>query len=55
MANYNIIILPSQCFLINTGIALAASPGTYIRMTSQSRLAVKYGMNIGTGVIDEDY
>jgi hypothetical protein len=32
-----------------------APPGTYARIASRSGLAIKYGTDIGVGVIDEDY
>jgi hypothetical protein len=32
-----------------------APPGTYARIASRSDLAVKHGIDIGAGVIDEDY
>jgi dUTP pyrophosphatase len=53
--NQDMIILLGERSPINTGIALAAPPGTYARIAPRSGLAVKHGIDIGTGVIDVDY
>jgi deoxyuridine 5'-triphosphate nucleotidohydrolase len=55
MANQNIIIPPGELFPVNTGIALAAPPGTYARIALRGDMAVKHGIDIGAGVIDKDY
>jgi dUTP pyrophosphatase len=55
IANEDIIILSGQCSPLNTGIALVAPPETYARLAPKSGLAVKHGIDIGTGVVDEDY
>jgi dUTP pyrophosphatase len=55
MANQDIMIPPGGRAPIKTGIALAAPPGTYARIALRSGLAVKHGIDIGAGVIDEDY
>jgi hypothetical protein len=55
MINQDIIILPGQQSLVNTGITFAVPPGTYARTTPQNGLAVKHGIDIGVGVIDEYY
>jgi dUTP pyrophosphatase len=55
MANEDIIIPPGQRSPINTGIALVAPPGTYARIALGSGLVVKHGIDLGSGVIDEDY
>jgi dUTP pyrophosphatase len=55
MANQDMIIPPGGRSPISTGIALAAPPGTYARIAPRSVLAVKHGIDIGAGVIDEDY
>jgi dUTP pyrophosphatase len=55
MANQDMIIPPGDRTRVNTEIALVAPPGTYARIAPRSGLAVKHGIDIGTGVIDEDY
>jgi dUTP pyrophosphatase len=41
--------------LVSTGIAIALPEGTYGRIAPRSGLAVKYSIDTGAGVIDEDY
>jgi dUTP pyrophosphatase len=41
--------------LVSTGIAIALPEGTYGRIAPRSSLAVKYSIDTGAGVIDEDY
>jgi dUTP pyrophosphatase len=55
MANQDMIIPLGERSPISTGIALVAPPGTYGRIVPRSGLAVKHGIDIGAGVIDEDY
>jgi dUTP pyrophosphatase len=55
MANQDMIIHPGERSPVNTGITLVAPPGTYARIALQSGLAVKDGIDMGAGVIDEDY
>jgi dUTP pyrophosphatase len=55
ITNQEMIILPGERFPINTGIALVAPPSTYARIVPRSCLAVKHEIDIGAGVIDEDY
>jgi dUTP pyrophosphatase len=55
MANQDMIIPPGGQSPISTGITLAVPPGTYTRIAFRSGLAVKHGIDIGAGVIDEDY
>jgi dUTP pyrophosphatase len=55
MANQEMIIPPGERSPVSTGIALAAPPGTYARITPYSGLVVKQGIDIGAGVIDEEY
>jgi len=41
--------------LVSTGIAVSVPPGTYGRVAPRSGLAVRNGLDVGAGVIDEDY
>jgi deoxyuridine 5'-triphosphate nucleotidohydrolase len=41
--------------LVSTGIAIALPEGTYGRIAPRSGLAVKYSIDTGAGVINEDY
>jgi dUTP pyrophosphatase len=41
--------------LVPTGISVKLPPGTYGRIAPRSGLALKYGIDIMAGVIDEDY
>jgi dUTP pyrophosphatase len=41
--------------LISTGIAMAIPTGNYGRIAPRSGLAVKNFIDVGAGVIDEDY
>lgn len=52
----DVLIVPanSRC-LVNTGIAVAVPTGCYGRVAPRSGLALKNGIGIGAGVIDEDY
>ena len=55
---YSIVddIIPARGrLLIKTGIAIAFDPGWYGRIASRSGLAVKYGLDVGAGVIDLGY
>ena len=40
---------------VSTGIRIKLPPGTYGRVAPRSGLAVKYGIGVLAGVIDEDY
>ena len=52
----NVLVIPagSRC-LVNTGVAVAVPEGCYGRVAPRSGLALKKGIDIGAGVIDEDY
>jgi dUTP pyrophosphatase len=52
----NVLVIPagSRC-LIKTGVAVAVPEGCYGRVAPRSGLALKKGIDIGAGVIDEDY
>ena len=49
------LLLPGERKLFKTGISLAIPPGYYGRIAPRSGLAHKYGIQIGGGVIDENY
>ena len=49
------VIPPFDRSLINTGISISISPGYYARLASRSGLSLKYGIEVGVGVIDPDY
>ena len=40
--------------IVNTEIQMACPKGTYGRIAPRSGLAVKYGIHVGAGVIDQD-
>ena len=48
-------ILAGKFALVHTGISIAVPPGHYGRIAPRSGLAVKKGIQVGAGVIDEDY
>lgn len=41
--------------LVKTGLAFAVPPGNYARVAPRSGLALKNFIDVGAGVIDEDY
>jgi len=49
------IVKPGDRSLVSTGLAIQVPPGCYGRIAPRSGLAVKYGIDVGAGVIDEDY
>jgi dUTP pyrophosphatase len=49
------VILPKGTLLVPTDIAIAVPQGTYGRVAPRSGLAMKYSIDVGAGVIDEDY
>ena len=50
------MLLPARNHLvIPMGIAVTLPPGTYGRIAAKSGLAAKKGIDIGAGVIDNDY
>src|SRR5437588_6061401 len=55
MANELTTIPPNERMAISTGIAIATPPGTYARIAPRSGLAAKHSIEIGAGVIDQDY
>jgi len=48
-------IRPGYRALVSTGIAIALPPGYYGRVAPRSGLALKQGIDVMAGVIDEDY
>ncbi len=46
---------PGNRALVPTGISIKLQPGTYGRIAPRSGLALKFGIDIMAGVIDEDY
>lgn len=46
---------PGERCLIDTGISIQVPPNTYGRIAARSGMSVQYGIQIGAGVIDEDY
>lgn len=51
----NITIPPLSRALINTGITIELPENTYARIAPRSGLALKHGLDILAGVIDEGY
>jgi dUTP pyrophosphatase len=50
------IVIPAQGkALVSTDIAVGIPPGCYGRIAPRSGLALKFSIDIGAGVIDEDY
>lgn len=41
--------------LVKTDLSIAIPTGTYARVAPRSGLAVKHGIDVGAGVVDEDY
>lgn len=50
-----LVIPPSERALISTGLRLALPRGHYGRVAPRSGLAVKKGIDVGAGVVDENY
>lgn len=56
LASAESIIVPSNSWtLIKTGLAMAIPSGYYGRIAPRSGLALKHGIDVGGGVIDENY
>ena len=54
-ATDHVTIMPGDRQLISTGIAVAMTKGTYLRLAPRSGLAVKHGIDVLAGVVDSDY
>ncbi|XP_032615567.1 deoxyuridine 5'-triphosphate nucleotidohydrolase, mitochondrial-like [Hylobates moloch] len=52
---YDYTILPMEKALVKTDIQIAFPSGCYGRVASRSGLAAKHFIDVGAGVIDEDY
>ncbi|XP_023669928.2 deoxyuridine 5'-triphosphate nucleotidohydrolase, mitochondrial isoform X1 [Paramormyrops kingsleyae] len=52
---YDYSIAPMEKAVINTDIQIAVPPGCYGRVAPRSGLAVKHFIDVGGGVVDEDY
>jgi dUTP pyrophosphatase len=50
-----VIIPPRDRKVVKTGIAISIPSGYYGRVAPRSGLTVKSGIDVGAGVIDEDY
>lgn len=50
-----IIIPPRKHLLVPTGIQVAIPEGYYGRVAPRSGLAYKFALDVGAGVVDEDY
>lgn len=53
-ASESVVVKSKDRALVPTGIAISVPPGTYGRIVPRSGLAVKHGIDVGAGVIDED-
>lgn len=53
--NMDCVIRSSERELVSTGITIVLPSGVYGRIAPRSGLAVKYGIQVGAGVIDPDY
>ena len=51
----NKIIPPKKRALVKTDLEVQVPPGTYGRLAPKSSLTIKYDLDIGAGVVDEDF
>jgi dUTP pyrophosphatase len=51
----NVVIPPNSKGKIRTGLSFMIPPNTYARIAPRSGLAWKNSINVGAGVVDEDY
>ena len=54
-ASESAVVRSKSRALVPTGIAISVPSGTYGRIAPRSGLAVKHGIDVGAGVIDEDF
>uniref|UniRef100_A0A8C6T7W0 Deoxyuridine 5'-triphosphate nucleotidohydrolase n=1 Tax=Neogobius melanostomus TaxID=47308 RepID=A0A8C6T7W0_9GOBI len=52
---YDYIVGPMDKAIVKTDIQIAVPPGHYGRVAPRSGLAVKHFIDVGAGVVDEDY
>ncbi|XP_048825252.1 deoxyuridine 5'-triphosphate nucleotidohydrolase, mitochondrial [Brienomyrus brachyistius] len=52
---YDYSIAPMEKAVVNTDIQIAVPPGCYGRLAPRSGLAVNHFIDVGAGVVDEDY
>nr|XP_044988826.1 deoxyuridine 5'-triphosphate nucleotidohydrolase, mitochondrial-like [Jaculus jaculus] len=52
---YDYTVPPMEKAIVKTDIQIAVPPGCYGRVAPRSGLAVKHFIDVGAGVIDEDY
>ncbi|NXP43740.1 DUT protein, partial [Heliornis fulica] len=52
---YDCVIPPMEKAVVKTDIQIALPPGCYGRVAPRSGLAAKHFIDVGAGVIDEDY
>ena len=55
MSNEATVIPQGNRIVVHTGIAIATPAGSYARIAPRSGLAAKHSIDIGAGVIDQDY
>jgi dUTP pyrophosphatase len=51
----NYVVMPGQRVVVSTGLRAFLPDGVYGRIAPRSGLAVKHGLDVGAGVIDQDY
>jgi dUTP pyrophosphatase len=51
----SMVVPPGERRVVKTGVSVAVPPGTYGRIAPRSGLAVRHGVDVLAGVIDEDY
>ena len=49
------LIAKNDRAMIKTGLAIGVPPGTYGRIAPRSGLALRYGVDVGAGVLDADF
>jgi len=54
-ADEDCTILPGRRHVVRTGLSLSLPDGCYARIAPRSGLAIKFGIQVGAGVVDPDY